>query len=98
MAIRYNHDGSRQHTCGLLDREAATQDFQAALHAPPDKEVAEQLEARALLLAGQAGLCCNPRCAPGYRFTWLPSANIFPAVSAPATHLIWRCIVLPAAC
>ena len=47
--------------CWLPGREAAAQANQAALLAPENKAAAEQLEARALLLAGQAGLCCNPR-------------------------------------
>jgi hypothetical protein len=65
------------------------------MHAPPDKVAAEQLEARALLLAGQAGLCCNPRCATGCIYILLTLANIFPAMSAPAIHLIWRYTVPP---
>ncbi len=51
--------------CGLLAREAAREDPQTK---PPgvshlEKAASELLQARSLLLAGQAGLCCNPRCA-----------------------------------
>ena len=55
--------------CGLPDREAASvkeearRRYLASSAGHPDKAAAEQLEARALLLGGQAGLCCNPGCA-----------------------------------
>lgn len=61
--------------CGLPDREAATDKeearrrYLAASLGNPDKAAAERLEARAMLLAGQAGLCCNPRCTAGCRVT-----------------------------
>ena len=48
---------------GLSGRAEAAQAFQARM-APSaqEKAAAQRLEARSLLLAGRAGLCCNPRC------------------------------------
>ena len=38
-----------------------------------DSIVSELLQARSLLLAGQAGLCCNPRCATSYVLPYICS-------------------------
>ena len=56
--------------CGLLDRGEAL-DLGPALLVPSEAEkaAAEQLTARSLLLAGQAGLCCNPTCATRFAQT-----------------------------
>ena len=51
--------------CGLPDRAAAvTRDPQTGRPVPSaaEKAASELLQARSLLLAGQAGLCCNPGC------------------------------------
>ena len=52
-------------TAGWPDREAAVADPQIGRRAASaaEKAAGQLLEARSLFIAGQAGLCCNPRCA-----------------------------------
>ena len=66
---------------GMPDRNLALQHPIAAPPAVLDGAASERLQARSLLLAGQAGLCCNPGCAahrngPPYALAfpvdWLP--------------------------
>lgn len=76
-------------SCGLPDRACtaqdavAAQDAEAALLAHPVKAAAEKQEAHALLLAGQAGLCCNPRFSTSCKTHTDPFQTLQIPMSAP---------------
>ena len=77
------------YSCGLPVRAEARQVPQPGtpVGSELEKAASELLQARSLLIAGQAGLCCNPRCAGGATFSPSPLYSPVPVMGCTlSTH------------